>query len=98
MSGFWNMIGQNLLTHAEAYGVSAIALLIAGAKCMPKPGSPFSLLTIYTWLYDTVQAVIPVPRNSQSGNGLTQSSNGTLNGVPIPIQPVFPAPTDTATK
>jgi len=88
MSGFWNMIAQNLITHAEAYGVSAIALLIAAAKCMPKPGSSFSLLTIYTWLYDTVQAVIPVPRNSQSGNGNS-------GGVAPPTQPVYPAPTET---
>jgi hypothetical protein len=55
---------------------------------MPKPGSSFSLLTIYTWLYDTVQAVIPVPRNSQSGNGNS-------GGVTLPTQPVYPAPTET---
>ena len=80
------MIGDNLITHADAYWVGAIAVLAAAAKCMPKPGSPFSWLTIYTWFYDTTQAIIPVPRNSQSGNG---SSSGT----PTPTQAVYPPPT-----
>jgi hypothetical protein len=57
------MIGQNLIAHAEAYGVGAVAFLIAVGKSMPKPGSSFSWLTFYTWLYDSVQAVLPVPRN-----------------------------------
>lgn len=86
MSGFWNMIGTNLIEHAEAYSYVAIAVLVAAAKCLPKPGSPFNGLTIYTWLYDTVQALIPVPRNSQSGNGSS-------SGVTPPTLPVYPPPT-----
>jgi hypothetical protein len=53
------MIGDNIITHADAYWVGAIAVLAAAAKCMPKPGSSFSWLTIYTWVYDTTQAIIP---------------------------------------
>lgn len=82
MSGFWNMIGQHLAANAEAYGVGAVALMFAAGKCMPKPGSPFSLLTIYTWLYDTIQTVLPIPRS-----GSLAPSNGTLNGVPVPTPP-----------
>ena len=76
------MIGQNLLTHAEAYGVGVVAFLFAVGKSMPRPGSPFSWLTLYTWLYDSVQAVLPVPR----------SSGGPISTT-VPIPPVTPAPT-----
>jgi hypothetical protein len=88
MNGFWAMIGQHLAANAEAYGVGAIAIAVAAGKCMPKPGSSLSFLTIYTWLYDTIQAVLPIPRTSVSSN------TGTLNGVPIPpTPPVDPATT-----
>jgi hypothetical protein len=80
------MIGANLITHAEAYGVGVVALLISAAKNLPKPGSSCSGLTIYTWFYDTVQSALPIPRNSQSGNG-------SLNGVPIPTPAVYPPTT-----
>jgi hypothetical protein len=86
MSGFWNMIGQNLVTHAEAYGVGGFAILISAIKNMPRPGVPASWLTIYTWLYETLQSALPIPRSGQT-------NSGTLNGVPIPPQPVIPAST-----
>lgn len=59
------MIGQHIAANAEAYGVGAIAFVVSAGKCMPKPGSSFSLLTFYQWLYDTVQSVLPLPRSSQ---------------------------------
>lgn len=70
-NGFWCFIGpsvaaigQHLASNAEAYGVGAVAFLLAAGRCMPKPGSSFSLLTFYTWLYDSVQSVLPIPRSS----------------------------------
>ena len=65
MNCFWTAVIQHIAANAEAYGVGGIALGIAAVKCMPKPGSPFNPLTIYTWLYDTLQTVIPAPRGSQ---------------------------------
>jgi hypothetical protein len=65
MTGFWNMIGQNLIDHSEAYGLSAIAFLVAAGKSMP-PQLPASWLQvpewIWSWLYETVQTVLPTPR------------------------------------
>jgi len=87
MSGFWAMIGQHLLSNAEAYGVGTIAFLLAAGRCMPKPGSPFSLLTFYTWLYNSIQTVLPVHGPP------TTTTVGTLNGEPIPTPPVAPDPT-----
>ena len=84
MSGFWAMLGQHLMSNAEAYGVGTIAFLLAAGRCMPKPGSPLSLLTLYTWLYNSIQTVLPV-------HG-PPPSVGTVNGEPIPTQPVTPAP------
>ena len=84
--GIWNTVCQHLAANAEAYGMGLIAFLIAAGKCMPRPGSSFSLLTFYTWLFDSVQSVLPLPR---SGTPI-----GTLNGVPIPpIPPETPATT-----
>jgi hypothetical protein len=82
-SGFWNMIGQNLITHAEAYGVGVFAFLLAAGRCMPKPGSPLSLLTLYTWLYNSIQTVLPV-------HGPPPPTSGTLNGEPIPTPAAAP--------
>jgi hypothetical protein len=92
MTSILSYIGQNIAAHAEAYSVGIIAVVVAAIKCMPKPGSPLSWLTIYTWFYDTAQAAVPVPRNSQSANG---TLNGTsINVVPPPAlppaQPVYP--------
>ena len=59
------MIGQNLLTHAEAYGVSAVALLIATGKTMP-PKLPDSWRAtpqwFWHWAFEAIQTVIPTPR------------------------------------
>lgn len=76
-------IGQHIAANAEAYGMGAIAFVISAGKCMPKPGSSFSFGTLYAWLYDTVQSVLPLPRSSQ------------VIGVPLanPIVPVNPAQT-----
>ncbi len=86
-SGFWCLvgpyvaaIGQHLTTNAEAYGVGAVAFVLAAGRCMPKPGSPFSLLTFYTWLYDSVQSVLPIPRSSSTN-------------PPPPVTPALPYPT-----
>jgi hypothetical protein len=62
MPGFFCSIGQNLVAHAEAYGVGAGALLVAAGKCMPK-SFPKSFQDLWSWAYETVQTVIPTPRN-----------------------------------
>lgn len=80
MNCFWTAVIDHIAHNAEAYGLGSAALGIAAVKCMPRPGSSLSWLTWYTWVYDTLQTVIPAPRNSQ----------------PVPIQPVpTPAPTPT---
>ena len=61
-------LGPHIAAHAEAYGTAAGIIAIAAIKCMPRPGAPFSWLTAYTWLYDTAQAALPVPRQSISTN------------------------------
>jgi hypothetical protein len=66
MNGILCSIGQHIAANAEAYGVGAIAFVVSAGKCMPRPGSSFSLLTLYTWLYDTVQSVLPLPRSSST--------------------------------
>ena len=75
MNCFWTTIVQHIAANAEAYGVGGIAVSIAAVKCMPKPGANFSWLTMYTWLFDTLQTVIPAPRSSQT----------------VPTPPVAPA-------
>ena len=67
---FWTTLGNHFSQHAEAYKVFLIALAIAMAKCLPKPGSSFSWLTLYTFFYDTTQAFVPVPRSSVSTNSV----------------------------
>ena len=64
MTGILCSIGQHIAANAEAYGVGAIAFVVSAGKCMPRPGSSFSFLTFYTWFYDTVQSVLPLPRSS----------------------------------
>jgi len=32
---------------------------MAGISTMPHPGAPMSWLTVYTWFYDWLQAVLP---------------------------------------
>jgi hypothetical protein len=78
------MIGQHLVSNAEAYGVGTIAFILAAGRCMPKPGSSFSLLTFYTWLYNSIQTVLPV-------HGPPSGQTGTPNGAPVPTPPVGPA-------
>jgi hypothetical protein len=59
------MIGQNLITHAEAYGVSAIAFLVAAGKSMPPKLPSWREVPqwLWTWLFETVQTVLPTPRS-----------------------------------
>ena len=86
--GFWNALCQHLAANAEAYAVGLVAFLISAAKCMPKPGSSLSWLTLYTWIFDSIQAVIPVPRSSVSSNSVP------VNSAPVPpTLPETPAPT-----
>ena len=62
MSGFGNAVMQHLASNAQVYGTAAVALAIAVVKSMP-PEIPRSLQDLWTWLYESLQTVVPAPRN-----------------------------------
>ena len=62
MSNFFNMIGQHLSANAGAYGTGLVALALASIRCMPQPGASFTGKTLYGWVYETLQTVLPTPR------------------------------------
>jgi len=51
---------HNLLQNEVAYEAIGGLLFVALVYNMPKPGTPFTWLTIYTWLYETLQAFLSV--------------------------------------
>lgn len=61
MNGFWQQIYQ----HATAYGLGSGVLVLAAIQCMPKPGTPWTWGAVYTWIYETLQTVLPVNRSAR---------------------------------
>ena len=61
MTGFLQHILNEPGEYTALLGLFAVAVIAN----MPRPGSGFSLLTLYTWLYDSLQAFMaarnPVP-------------------------------------
>ena len=64
MSEILKLLGQHLAANSGAYWTGSLMLLLSAVKCMPKPGSPFKWTTIYTWVYETMQSALPVPRST----------------------------------
>ena len=77
-------------------------LTVAIVANMPRPGSRFSLLTLYTWLYDSLQAFMaarnPHPSTeahsqstTQTASTLTTQSASLTVPAPDPTSPADPA-------
>ncbi len=50
---------QNL----KAYGIGGGLFLFTAVANMPKPGIKWTKLVLYTWLYETLQTLMPLVRN-----------------------------------
>ncbi len=58
----WNAFQQWVLSNWQLISGGLVFVAVAAFTSMPKPGTPFSLATLYTWLYETVQSVLPANR------------------------------------
>jgi hypothetical protein len=58
-------VWQHVTSHLAAYGVGSGVVIMAAIQCMPKPGEPWNWKTIYTWIYETLQTVLPVNRSAR---------------------------------
>ena len=99
MTGLVQHIEANMPEYTALLGLLAVAIIAN----MPKPGAKVSLLTFYTWLYDSLQAFMsarnPKPaethiQTSQQGPTGTTTQDVTIQGpTPVPPQPDGPAQT-----
>ena len=56
------IVEQDIATNSGVYKAFAIAFALAAIRSMPLPGSSFSWRTLYGWVYETFQNVLPTPR------------------------------------
>lgn len=63
MDALWNHIVQ----HMAAYGFGSGILVIAFLQNMPTPGTKMNGLTLYTWIYNSIQTALPVKRAVHEG-------------------------------
>jgi hypothetical protein len=59
------MIQQFLIDHWGVELSGLVVFLVAAATSMPKPGTPCTWGTIYTWLYETIQSILPANRGGR---------------------------------
>jgi hypothetical protein len=63
MNQIYNEIIQNILTYLPEYLAAFSIFIYTAIANMPKPGVEWTKLVLYTWLYDTIQTVLPMRRD-----------------------------------
>jgi hypothetical protein len=60
-----NEVIKFLSDHATVINSIVGVAGVAAITNMPKPGTPLTWSTIYTWLYETAQCALPINRSHQ---------------------------------
>jgi hypothetical protein len=64
MDAIYQEICHHIAQNLKTYGIGGGLILFTALANMPKPGVKWTKLVLYTWLYDTIQTVLPLNRGN----------------------------------